>query len=45
MQEVREKERSHALQDLMYISVLEKFLLIGVDMLPRMDGRICDGWR
>ena len=42
MQEVRAKERSHDLQDLMYISVLEKFLVIGVDMLPRMDGRLCD---
>jgi len=38
MKEVRAKERRITLQDLMYIAVLEKFVLVGVDMLPRMDG-------
>lgn len=26
------------LEDLMYVSILEKFLVLGVDMLPRLDG-------
>lgn len=39
MKEVRLSERRVALQDLMYISILEKFFIIGVDMLPRMDGK------
>lgn len=38
MEEVRASEVRATLEDLMYVSILEKFLLIGVDMLPRMDG-------
>ncbi|EFJ50713.1 hypothetical protein VOLCADRAFT_88515 [Volvox carteri f. nagariensis] len=38
MEEVREVEVRATLEDLMYVSILEKFLLLGVDMLPRMDG-------
>ncbi|KXZ55990.1 hypothetical protein GPECTOR_2g1542 [Gonium pectorale] len=38
MEEVREREARSTLEDLMYVSILEKFLLLGVDMLPRMDG-------
>ncbi|GLC43853.1 hypothetical protein PLESTB_000915300 [Pleodorina starrii] len=38
MEEVREGEVRATLEDLMYVSILEKFLLLGVDMLPRMDG-------
>jgi hypothetical protein len=28
------------LEDLMYVSILEKFLLLGVEMLPRLDGEL-----
>jgi hypothetical protein len=38
MEEVRASEVRSTLEDLMYVSILEKFLLLGVDMLPRMDG-------
>ncbi|KAG2445949.1 hypothetical protein HXX76_000552 [Chlamydomonas incerta] len=38
MEEVRSREVRSTLEDLMYVSILEKFLLLGVDMLPRMDG-------
>ena len=38
MEEVRASEVRATLEDLMYVSILEKFLLLGVDMLPRMDG-------
>eukprot|EP00195_Chlamydomonas_chlamydogama_P006118 CAMPEP_0202908678 /NCGR_PEP_ID=MMETSP1392-20130828/46850_1 /ASSEMBLY_ACC=CAM_ASM_000868 /TAXON_ID=225041 /ORGANISM="Chlamydomonas chlamydogama, Strain SAG 11-48b" /LENGTH=418 /DNA_ID=CAMNT_0049598121 /DNA_START=84 /DNA_END=1340 /DNA_ORIENTATION=+ len=38
MEEVRASEVSATLEDLMYISILEKFVLLGVEMLPRMDG-------
>ncbi|GFR44870.1 hypothetical protein Agub_g6213 [Astrephomene gubernaculifera] len=38
MEEVREGEVRATLEDLMYVSILEKFLMLGVDMLPRMDG-------
>ncbi|GIL70147.1 hypothetical protein Vretimale_3398 [Volvox reticuliferus] len=40
MEEVREGEVRATLEDLMYVSILEKFLLLGVDMLPRMDGLV-----
>ncbi len=40
MEEVRANEVSSTLEDLMYVSILEKFLLLKVDMLPRMDGEI-----
>lgn len=26
------------LEDLMYVSILEKFVVLGVEMLPRLDG-------
>jgi hypothetical protein len=39
MEEVRSNELRATLEDLMYVSILEKFLLLGVDMLPRMDGK------
>ncbi len=38
MEEVRSRELRSTLEDLMYVSILEKFLLLGVEMLPRMDG-------
>ena len=38
MEEVRASEVRATLEDLMYVSILEKFLLLGVDMLPRMEG-------
>lgn len=39
---MRANERRFALQDLMYISVLEKFVILGVDMLPRLDGKVLE---
>lgn len=39
MEEVRASEVRATLEDLMYVSILEKFLVLGVDMLPRMDGK------
>jgi hypothetical protein len=27
------------LEDLMYVSILEKFVGLGVEMLPRLDGK------
>jgi hypothetical protein len=38
MQEVRASEVRATLEDLMYVSILEKFVVLGVDMLPRLDG-------
>lgn len=38
MGEVRANEIRATVEDLMYVLVLEKFQLIGVEMLPRMDG-------
>lgn len=38
MEELRASEVSATLEDLMYVSILEKFLLLRVEMLPRMDG-------
>ncbi|KAG1679460.1 hypothetical protein FOA52_007752 [Chlamydomonas sp. UWO 241] len=38
MDEVRARDRSAALDDLMYVSILERFVLLRVEMLPRMDG-------
>ncbi|KAG2482952.1 hypothetical protein HYH03_018129 [Edaphochlamys debaryana] len=40
MAEVRSREVRSTLEDLMYVCVLEKFLVLGVDMLPRMDGLV-----
>jgi hypothetical protein len=38
MEEVRALEVQATLEDLMYVSILEKFVVLGVEMLPRMDG-------
>lgn len=38
MEEVRAREESIMLQDLMYLAVLEKFVTLKVEMLPRMEG-------
>lgn len=37
MEEVQNSEKRATLEDLMYASVLEKFLVLGVDMLGSMD--------
>lgn len=37
MEEVQLSEKRATLEDLMYASVLEKFLVLGVDMLGSMD--------
>lgn len=37
MDEVREREQRATLEELMYICVLEKFVTIGVQMMPRID--------
>lgn len=39
MEQMRRKEASATLEDLMYISVIEKFVDLGIDMMPRMEGR------
>ncbi len=38
MQEVRANELRATVEDVMYVSILEKFTVLGIDMLPRMDG-------
>ena len=38
MEEVRAAEVRATVEDLLYVSILEKFVLLGVEMLPRMDG-------
>jgi hypothetical protein len=37
MEEVQRSEKRATLEDIMYASVLEKFLELGVDMLGSMD--------
>lgn len=37
MEEVQRSEKRATLEDIMYASVLEKFLMLGVDMLGSMD--------
>ena len=37
MQDLKKSEQQATLEDLMYASVLEKFLELGLQMLPRMD--------
>jgi hypothetical protein len=37
MDEVRSSEQRLTVEDLMYASVLEKFLEVGVDMMPRLE--------
>lgn len=38
MEEVRRNQRQRTVQDLMYASILHKFINLGVDMLPPLDG-------
>lgn len=38
MEELRQMEVRATLEDLMYVSILEKFVVLGVEMLPRLDG-------
>lgn len=38
MEELRAMEVRATLEDLMYVSILEKFVLLQVEMLPRLDG-------
>ncbi|GAX74028.1 hypothetical protein CEUSTIGMA_g1478.t1 [Chlamydomonas eustigma] len=40
MDEVRAAEVAETLEDLMYVSILEKFVLLRVEMLPRLDGLV-----
>jgi len=40
MEEVRASEIRATLEDLMYMSILEKFVLVGVPMLPRLEGEV-----
>lgn len=43
MEEVRASEIQATLEDLLYLTILERFVLLGVDMLPRMDGFVDAG--
>ncbi|KAF8065452.1 UV-B-induced protein [Scenedesmus sp. PABB004] len=43
MEEVRAMEVAATLEDLMYVSILEKFVVLGVEMLPRLDGFVDAG--
>ncbi|GBF90000.1 hypothetical protein Rsub_02706 [Raphidocelis subcapitata] len=43
MQEVRAREVRATLEDLIYVSILEKFVGLGVEMLPRLDGFVDPG--
>lgn len=38
IEEVRRSQRQRSVQDLMYASVLHKFVALGVDLLPPLDG-------
>ncbi len=40
MEEVKRSEQRATVEDLMYASVLEKFVDVGVDMLPRLENII-----
>lgn len=44
MEEVRASEVRATLEDLMYVSILEKFIVLGIDMLPRLDGERSAAW-
>jgi hypothetical protein len=37
MDEVKSNEQRVTVEDLMYVSVLEKFLEVGVNMMPRLE--------
>jgi hypothetical protein len=39
IEDVKRRARSQSVQDLMYFSVLRKFMSLGVDLLPPLDGR------
>ena len=45
MQQVREREKRATVEDLMYASVLEKFMELKVEMLPRYAMHLCLGMR
>ncbi len=36
--QVRAGEMRATVEDLLYMSILEKFIVLGVEMLPRLDG-------
>ena len=38
IEDVKRRARSQSVQDLMYFSVLRKFMSLGVDLLPPLDG-------
>jgi hypothetical protein len=38
--DVKRRARSQSVQDLMYFSVLRKFISLGVDLLPPLDGKV-----
>eukprot|EP00238_Polyblepharides_amylifera_P007005 CAMPEP_0196574708 /NCGR_PEP_ID=MMETSP1081-20130531/4361_1 /TAXON_ID=36882 /ORGANISM="Pyramimonas amylifera, Strain CCMP720" /LENGTH=421 /DNA_ID=CAMNT_0041892805 /DNA_START=128 /DNA_END=1393 /DNA_ORIENTATION=- len=40
IQEVKRFQRQRALEDLMYASILHKFVSLGVDLLPALDGEL-----
>mmetsp|Transcript_3567 Transcript_3567/g.10246 ORF Transcript_3567/g.10246 Transcript_3567/m.10246 type:complete len:542 (-) Transcript_3567:482-2107(-) len=40
MNEVKAREMQDTVEDLMYLSILEKFVLLQVSMLPRMEGEV-----
>ncbi len=40
IEDVKKRARSQAVQDLMYFSVLRKFIGLGVDLLPPLDGKM-----
>ncbi|GMH35743.1 hypothetical protein BSKO_03611 [Bryopsis sp. KO-2023] len=40
MEEMRKRELKATLEDLMYISVLEKFVELNIDMMPRIDDNV-----
>lgn len=37
MEQIKEAEERAMVEDLMYVSILDKFASLGVDMLPRID--------
>lgn len=37
MEQIKEAEERAMVEDLMYVSILDKFANLGVDMLPRID--------
>lgn len=37
MNQLKEREKRLSLEDLMYVSVLDKFMELGVEMMPRLE--------